>query len=134
MSTHASISMKTSKCYKTIYVHHDGYPEYVGKILKEHYTSDELVGKLLDLGDLSSLGENPISKPELWNKNYPNYYTDSKLYCTSYKDRGEECVDAMYNKSLKEIQYMCYSRCIDYCYVWKNNKWHLIAGNGLKEF
>lgn len=65
MSARASISMKTYKSYKTIYIHWDGYPEGIGKILKEHYTSDELVEKLLNLGDLSSLGENPISKPEL---------------------------------------------------------------------
>lgn len=134
MSTHASISMKTDRGYKTIYIHHDGYLEGVGKTLKKHYISNELVENLLDLGDLSSLGEKPISKPELWDRDYPNYYEDSKLYCISYKDRGEKGVDAIYNKSLGEIQSMCYSRYIDYCYIWKNNKWYLIAGNSLKEF
>ena len=41
-----------------IYCHFDGYPDWVGKILEEHYTDPEVVDGLLALGDLSELGNN----------------------------------------------------------------------------
>ena len=39
-----------------IYVHFDGYPEYMLKTLTENYNSIELAEQILELGDLSSLG------------------------------------------------------------------------------
>lgn len=40
-----------------VYCHHDGYLDGVGKILQENYTTAEAVAALVDLGSLSSLGE-----------------------------------------------------------------------------
>lgn len=40
-----------------IYCHHDGNPEGVGKTLKEHYTSEEKLRKLLSLGGVKDLDE-----------------------------------------------------------------------------
>ena len=45
----------------TQYVHSDGYPSYVGKMLLENYSSREKVKALLELGDLSSLRDSPTS-------------------------------------------------------------------------
>ena len=58
MATRSTISIETSaSIYKSIYCHHDGYLDYNGKILKEHYNTAEKVNALIDLGDISSLGE-----------------------------------------------------------------------------
>lgn len=41
---------------KGIYCHWDGYLEYNGSILLEHYSDPDKLEKLLALGDISSLG------------------------------------------------------------------------------
>lgn len=38
-----------------IYCHHDGYPDYVGMILKDNYDTDEKIRELISLGGISSL-------------------------------------------------------------------------------
>lgn len=42
----------------SVYCHCDGYLEYNGKLLIEHYNSLEKARELVSLGDISSLGEN----------------------------------------------------------------------------
>jgi hypothetical protein len=42
---------------KFIYCHHDGYPEHVGMMLAKHFDTPFKVDNLLELGDVSSLGE-----------------------------------------------------------------------------
>lgn len=39
----------------TIYSHWDGYPQYVGRVLLTHYTTEQAVRDLLALGDISEL-------------------------------------------------------------------------------
>lgn len=41
--------------YTGIYCHWDGYPEYVGVMLRDHYSNDDEVQVLLNRGDISSL-------------------------------------------------------------------------------
>lgn len=55
MSTHCVIAERTDEGYRGIYCHHDGYPEGVGAMLAKHYRDPEKVGKLMELGDISSL-------------------------------------------------------------------------------
>jgi hypothetical protein len=38
-----------------IYCHYDGYIDYNGKTLNEHYTTEDKVRELIDLGNLSAL-------------------------------------------------------------------------------
>lgn len=50
MSTRAAIGYYTiagAGEIKTIYCHYDGYPRHVGKILKEHYSTDKAVDELV---------------------------------------------------------------------------------------
>ena len=57
MSTRSYIAMKTPAGYKAIFCHWDGYPDHVGKILKEHYNTLEKATELINLGDLECLYE-----------------------------------------------------------------------------
>ena len=57
MSTNASISIRIGNKIKTIYSHWDGYPEYLGKLLKEHYNTESKVKELICLGNVSILKE-----------------------------------------------------------------------------
>ena len=58
MSTRSLIAIKeiNREDVKVIYCHHDGYFEYVGAVLLEHYNNPDKVRELIKLGNLSSLG------------------------------------------------------------------------------
>lgn len=103
--------------YKTIYCHSDGYLEYNGVILNDIYTTEEKVDKLLDLGDLSSLGVN-LEPQEGIPHNFDNRQDN---VCVAYdRDRGEKDVEAR-ELTLKE---MFENYWIEYFYIFtKNNTW-----------
>jgi hypothetical protein len=72
MSTRARIAIENQdETVDSIYCHFDGYINSVGKTLFEHYDQEKLE-RLLELGDISSLGESTI---------------DTVAYC---RDRGED--------------------------------------------
>lgn len=57
MGTRARILKKTGESsYLGIHLNYDGYPEHAGKILLEHWNTQEKVDFLIGLGDISSLG------------------------------------------------------------------------------
>lgn len=128
MSTRSVIGkLNKDGSVKTIYCHHDGYPEGVGAMLANYYENNAKVDKLLELGDMSSLGKEPVSDPELWNPMTP--YNDN--FCCTYKGRGEENVDAKTFNSVKEAKEH-YDGC-DYMYlIDENDVWFvydLYSGN-----
>lgn len=41
--------------FRTVFCHFDGYLEHVGAMLAGHYDTEEMVDKLLDLGDIDAL-------------------------------------------------------------------------------
>ena len=58
MSTRSTIGIESEdKTIKAIYCHCDGYPNGVGKILMNHYTTKIKVLQLIELGPISSLRE-----------------------------------------------------------------------------
>jgi hypothetical protein len=58
MSTRSYISRLNADGTVTgVYCHFDGYPEGVGEVLHNNYTTPDQVRALLELGDLSSLGD-----------------------------------------------------------------------------
>ena len=55
MSTRARIGLKLEDgSILSAYHHWDGYPEWLGVTLKEHYDTREKIAKLLDGGNMSS--------------------------------------------------------------------------------
>jgi hypothetical protein len=58
MSTRSRIAIENQdKTVSSIYCHNDGSEDGVGVTLKEHYTDREKVQSLINLGDISILGE-----------------------------------------------------------------------------
>ena len=56
MATRALIGyLDDSKKLTTTYNHYDGYPAYLGKILKEHYSGDEKAKSIASKGYISSI-------------------------------------------------------------------------------
>ena len=55
MGTRSFITIKhKDNTYSGVYCHWDGYPEWLGRILKTHYNGKSLVSELIDGGDMSS--------------------------------------------------------------------------------
>lgn len=63
---------------KGIYCHYDGYLQYNGVILSESYSDPKKVAKLLELGNLSSLGEELEASEAV--RLYGNYYYISEAF------------------------------------------------------
>ena len=64
------------------YHHWDGYPQWLGRILKTHYNSREQAAELIDGGDMSSCWSDSIWGDQLPQGQYaPEYYSA----------RGENC-------------------------------------------
>lgn len=57
MSTRSRVGYFEDGFIRSVYCHNDGYLEHVGHILFEHYPTLDDVKALVNLGDLSSLGE-----------------------------------------------------------------------------
>lgn len=116
MGTRSAIVMHDGhhRNYRGIYCHWDGYPEYNGMILLEHYTNPDKVGELISLGDLSSLGDEIGEKHAFNNR-------DEK-HCTFYgRDRGESGTDAKSFATIEDVMDYYSPAGIEYIYVFHPN-------------
>jgi hypothetical protein len=105
MSTRSFIGMVNRDLTITsVYCHWDGYPEYNGKMLLEHYDTPAKVRKLLHKGDFSSLQKN---------------ISDIQYYV----DRGDEGTGAV-KQSLGDFIAMCRDSWCEYFYILRaDGKW-----------
>jgi len=73
MATRSRIGIQLAdESVLSVYHHWDGYPEWLGRILKTHYNTKDKVAELIDGGDMSTC----------WDENnQPEYYSA----------RGEDC-------------------------------------------
>ena len=88
MATRSRIGIQLAdESVLSVYHHWDGYPEWLGRILRTHYNSKELATELIDGGDMSTC----------WTKN--DYET--AYYPEYYSQRGEDCPPVL-DASLEE--------------------------------
>lgn len=82
------------------YHHYDGYPSWLGRILKTHYNTKAKVSELIDGGDMSSC----------WgDDNQPEYYSA----------RGEDCPPSLMTMN----EYLDKNNNEEYAYIFRNNEW-----------
>ena len=134
MSTRCRIGIENKNgTITSIYCHHDGYLEGVGEILVNHYKAEEKIRKLMELGDMSSLGTEPVENlrgwensglgTTDWTKAYKELHPENQ--CVIYKTRGEDC-PAKTHKSIEE--YQKYSRDCwgEYAYLFRDGEWFVL--------
>lgn len=82
MSTRSRIGLElpNGNIY-SVYHHWDGYPEWLGRILKQHYNTPAAIKKLIDGGDMSSCYSDTG-----WD--YNEKRDPQPCY---YSERGEDC-------------------------------------------
>lgn len=119
MSTRSHIGKQLENgSIKYIYCHFDGYPEHNGEILKEHYKTEAKIDALLELGDLSVLGEEIGEKQDFNNR-------QSNNMCLAYgRDRGETDIEARITEDESEFMDQ------EYSYLWNGAEWKCFNGSG----
>jgi len=100
MATRSRIGIQLAdESILSVYHHWDGYPEWLGRILKTHYNGKSLAAELIDGGDMSTC----------WAENKePEYYSA----------RGENCPPRLDN-NLEEF----FSDNEEYSYIFRNGEW-----------
>ena len=100
----------------SIYCHWDGYPDGVGATLKEHYSNTQKIKILLNLGDISILGEQVATMDEHTFENPKQGVT-----VAYHRDRGEEKNEARTDMSIEQFKNHLDE---DYGYVYtKDGNW-----------
>jgi hypothetical protein len=133
MSTRAAIAKLNTNTNeaKLIYCHSDGYLEYTGKILNEHYNSEDKVDELLSYGDLSIINENIGEKLDVPFNDYTAFA--NKKQCRFYmRDRGEKNKEAtdLSNTNCAEnalLEYGFENMDVDFVYAFDTRlqKWYV---------
>lgn len=123
MSTRSSISLKQPNGkFRSIYCHWDGYIQGgVGETLYLNYKDIKTINKLLDLGDLSVLGEKPEHDPKDWDS-----YSSDYTRCKTYKDRGENNIDAREFDFVDDVEE--YYDWSEYHYFFIDGEWYVAEG------
>jgi len=115
MATRSNIADKTLESkIRSVYAHWDGYPECNGKILVDNYTDIEKIKQLIELGSISSLGEEIGEQQD-----FDNRESQRKEWTLAYhRDRGEELVIREYDDIPSWIDDM-----EEYAYLWNGQDW-----------
>lgn len=128
MATRSTITARTAPgVYKTIYCHFDGYPEGVGKTLKEHFTDQKKINNLMKLGALSQL------QPSIECPPGHTFESPVKGYTIAYhRDRGEDLHVVTRSKkgttlTEEDIRWWCLHDHGEeqYNYMWDGEKWYI---------
>jgi hypothetical protein len=106
----------------SVYSHWDGYPEWNGKKLKEHFNSYEQAAELIDGGDISSL----------WtDKDWEQKEMESRtLY---YAERGETDTEPNLDNSLQAFIKGVNDSWADYAYLFADGEWKCYTPKGNEE-
>ena len=119
MATRSNIAIvNQDKSISSIYCHWDGYPEYVGKMLLNHYTTSDIVNELLKLGNLSNLDKN------LYSTDIHTFDKPEEGVCIAYgRERGEKDQEAIVFEDLGEFEDSASNSWADYQYLFEDGKW-----------
>ena len=112
MSTRSRIAIENQNGSVTsVYCHFDGYISGVGKTLEKHYTDRSVVEGLIELGDISTLGEST---------------EDTVAYC---RDRGEP-FDQQTNQSVPNLFNCIYQSGEEFIYCFTKDGIWLVSDGG----
>lgn len=144
MSTRSRIGMfirdaEGNKSIRSVYCHFDGYPMGVGQTLLDHWTSPVKLASLIDLGDLSVLGEEIGEQHDFdWRSSFPNrddfkgpdgetdwmaYYAAqnadprAKMTLAYGRDRGETGIDPVVSEGIDAFLALASASCGEWAYL-----------------
>jgi len=104
MGTRSRVAVMHGDVCKSVYCHYDGYLDYTGKILFEHYDSTKA-------NLLVAMGDNSGVKETVEEMNF-------------YKDRGEDDVEWQVAHTFEEFLDQVDRCCGEYYYVMQDGVWY----------
>jgi hypothetical protein len=126
MSTRSRIGIELSDgSILSAYHHWDGYPEWLGRILKTHYNSKELAAELIDGGDMSSCWTDERWSTETIQLNPYVQLANSnekveKYGPQYYSQRGDNCPPRL---DADLCEYLLPDNSEEYAYVFRSGEW-----------
>ena len=109
MATRSRIGIQLAdESILSVYCHYDGYPEFNGVKLQEHFNSRDAVIELIDGGDISALWTNAG-----WNNE--TLPVTGPLYYSSRGDVTEPRLDETLDEYLSNGE--------EYAYLFANGEW-----------
>lgn len=126
MSTRCTIGQELADgTVRAIYCHHDGYLEYAGRTLLEHWRAPAKVDALMWLGDLSSLGSE-LGEEHNFNSEEHDHW------CLAYaRDGGEEKKEALSYVDAEDYRSRSEARHDGYAYLMrKDGSWEVSLRGG----
>jgi hypothetical protein len=110
MATRSRIGLELSDgSILSAYAHWDGYPEWMGRILRTHYNSKDKVAELIDGGDMSSPWTNAGFNNETVEQG-PLYYSQ----------RGDNCPPRL---DADLCEYLLPDNSEEFAYVFSSGEW-----------
>tara|TARA_R100000081_G_scaffold18770_1_gene7784 strand:- start:514 stop:945 length:432 start_codon:yes stop_codon:yes gene_type:complete len=101
----------------SVYHHWDGYPQWLGRILKTHYNTKEKVAELIDGGDMSVCW----TKDRWTGKKVAKYVTENveveEYGPQYYSQRGEDCPPRLDSNLIEYLNDM-----EEFAYVYTQNE------------
>ena len=122
MSTSSAVAIKTDKGYEAIYVHWDGYFDYMYPMLSENYASWERATALVSFGDASFIAKRIM--PSVGSDH--SFEHPEEDVCVFYhRDRGEPWaqVEPTFYLTKEEVLKTQY-----YTYIFEDNAWKAYRG------
>jgi hypothetical protein len=129
MGTRSRIGVMHGNKVKSIYCHWDGYLDFNGRILQDHYDSAK-ANQLVALGDLSSLRPNigekhAFSQFELPAEEVEAFKALTEDMCTFYgRDRGEKGVEFKVAQTFAEFLEQAEGCDAEYYYIMRDGVWY----------
>lgn len=126
MGTRSRIGVMHGDRVKSVYCHWDGYLDFNGQILQDHYDSVK-ANQLVALGDLSSLRANIGEKHAFSKHDVPNIEVrvHNENWCTFYgRDRGEKDTEFKVAQTFAEFLEQCYNSGAEYYYIMRDGVWY----------
>ena len=105
MGTRSRVGVMHGDVVKSVYCHYDGYLEYTGRILQEHYGSAEA-------NDLVSRGDNSGVQKTVAEMNF-------------YSQRGETDVDWRVANTFEEFLEQVDRCCGEWYYIMRDGVWYV---------
>ena len=115
---------------KAVYCHNDGYLEYNGKMLNEHYKDESKVDELLAHGDISSLNKNIGVKIDFMDYELRTKNEQCRFY---HRDRGE---DLMFNEFESDIEYIEWANDVanGFIYLYAFGAWYVYSNGFVRTY
>ena len=124
MATRSRIGIQLAdESILSVYHHWDGYPQWLGRILKTHYNSKSKIGDQIDGGDMSCCW----TKDRWTGKQIAPYVTEQKeseeYGPQYYAQRGEDCPPVLHTNLNDFLTYTDDNCGGEYAYVFNNGEW-----------